>query len=483
MLNLGRFLILLLLFEIQLFGNVFAQLSRNNVIRGDSIELIVQASGNNIKQPQITDIQGFPINGTSKESFFQSINGTITKGVKFIYSFAPDKNITIEPINVTIDGQTYHTQKLKLTVVEPTYNPSDPFTIRIVSNKSKLYRGETLKVDVEYKEGGYVLDRKYLPPKSNDLWLKTNSEVSQIQKDGYNFITISYFFTPQKSGKLSINSAKMRIALKDNRRDSWGFFVQSPKWKNIISNILNLEVQEAPQKIVGNYEIKVAIDKNITEPNKPINLTLEIRGNGNIEDIQPFKINLNSATIYDEKPQVEHRIEKGEYMGYFTQKFAIIPTQSLTIPSFELTFFNPQDKNSYKIKTNPINIKVNQTVKNDILKVERVQNDLNVTSQTNSKIVFNYIYLILAFLGGILITVIVFLQPWKIIKNLKLLKNIISNDRESLKKLLPLIRKSNANYNLGNLISKRIYQKEKIKIDKKLLKKILLDKKDKNGFK
>jgi len=477
--NLGRLSVIILIIvaiTASLRSDVTAKLSRNTITKGDSVELIITASGENIEQPNVIKVGGFSVEGTATENFFHSYNGDIRRGYKFRYGFTPDRSTVIDPIEVIIDGVPHLTERIELKVIEPTYNPQDPYTLRVVSDKSELYRGETVRVDIEYKEiqNGSVLDRKYAPPKGENLWLKTNTDVSQFQKSGYNFITISYFFTPQKSGDLVIDSAKMRVALRENQRDTFGFFIQSPKWKNIISNSLNLKVKESPKKIVGDYEIKVAVDSDEVEANKPVNLTLEIRGNGNIEDIEPFKLPINSATVYEEKPSIEHRIENGKYMGYFKQKFVVIPTQSLTIDSFELIYFNPKEQSSFSIKTEPIKIKViGKMVKDSSLKVEKGVSKDNSVTHNDNLFNSNYGYLILSFVLGSIITFIATLIPWTKIRKLNILRKIYKNDRESLKMILPAVSSSDEAYSIADTLSRKIYRGENIKVDRKRLKQIV----------
>jgi hypothetical protein len=480
MLNLGKFFILnIAIFLIsELFATVVISTDEKEITRGEQVKIKISVSGQNIKFPNITKLGGYEIEGQSQSHSRQIINGNISESYDLYFLISPKKDVKIAPIKVEIDGVVEISNELNIKVVEPKYDPNDPFTLRIVANKTKIFVGEPLLVTVEYKEDESkdVIDRKYSPPTGDNLWLKTQSEIETIKKDKYSFTSISYVFTPQKAGNITVDSASMKIGMRHTRKDSWGFFFESIKWKNIISNQLDLEVLPLPkqEKLIGDFKISATVDKNEVESNEAVNLTIEIQGTGNVEDIQKFEFKTDNAVLFTEKPEVKNLIKNNEYLGTFKQKIAIIPNKSLDIPSFELRYFDPNDSAIYSIKTEPIHITLKQSNKlyNDKFYIEKAQ-DLNTSDDINQNNQVNFLFLILAFITGSIFTLVIIFNPVKYLKNSFQRSKIFKSDRKILMKLLPFVSKNSFIFEIANKISFKLYTNKNVELEKKELKEAL----------
>jgi len=123
-------------------------------------------------------------------------------------------------------------------------------------------------------------------------------------------------------------------------------------WTKVYSNSLNIKVENLPNNIelYGNFNISASVDNTTVKQNKPINLTIHIDGAGNIDDIKQFNIDLDNAVIYANKPEVNSQLSNNIYSGDFEQKIAIIANSDLTIPPFELTFFDNKILSSLSTK-------------------------------------------------------------------------------------------------------------------------------------
>jgi len=471
--------IFLLLFSQTLFSKVTAQLDRSVIVKGSQVALTVIIYGDNIKNPNISKIAGFRILNISTESFFNSINGDVTKGKKFHYKFMPDKNSSIQPISFEVDGKIERTDKLEIIVVEPTFSKEDPFSVQISTDKKTYFLGETIKLRVKYKEDLLkdVIDRRYTEPSGEGLWLKHKSQIKERKGGTDYFIEILYFFTPQKVGEINIESAKMQIGTRVKRRDSWGFFLESAKWHEIISNQIHLEVQNSPTKLIGDFDISVEIDKKEINSGESLNLILTISGDGNLEDLEPFGINLKDGVVYDEKPTIENRIVSNSYLGTFTQKFAIILEKNSTIPPFEIRYFNSTLNKIMTKRTKPLPIIVIskkspiQTEKLNVIRSDEVKRDAKGSSgDLNFQKAEIYILLGISFLGGILITLLFIYSPLKRFGIWRKLSALAKRDRESLKKLIPSIHKDRYILEIAEKLEKRIYRKDKSKISRREVK-------------
>jgi hypothetical protein len=477
MLNLGKLLLFTIFTTKLLLGDVSAELEKDVIVQGTEARLTVTAYGDNIESPRLVNLGGTRIKGISTESFYNSINGVSTSGKRFHYRFAPDQNSTIESLKFVIDGVVEETKPLKIYVVEPNYSSSDPFFVKISTDKKSYYQGEPIQLEVEYVEdlAKDVVDRRYTEPSGDGLWEKHKSGVKERKDKTKYYINMSYVYSAQQSGELQINSAQMKIGTRVKRRDSWGFFFESAKWSEIVSNSLKLNIKPSPEKIVGDFQISTIVDKDSINSGDSVNLTLTIEGAGNIEDIEPFKISLQNGIVYDEKPEVKQEFRDGRYYGVFTQKFALILDKNSTIPQVQLQYFNPEKEKIVIKRTPSIDISVNQPenplMKSEKLEIERgvdkssVVNDVQTVETVVDKTEL-YIVAVISFLGGSFLTALLFISPLKKFGVWKKFRKLLNRDRELMKKALAKLHSDSEIVEVAEKLNSRIYRGEKVKISK-----------------
>jgi hypothetical protein len=457
--------ILFIFLPFGLFGKITTTIEKPVVVRGSSTTLIVKIEGKDIETPNISKLGGARISGVSKENFFRSVNGFTTQGIKIRYNFSPEQNFTISPLRFVSDGVEFFTKPIEIVVIEPSVNADDPFQLQIRANKNRLYVGETFKLDVIYREdlSQEVVERRYEEPKGNGIWNKGDTPISEERRGRYNYLKVSYLYTPQQSGKIDINSAKMRVGTRAKKRDAWGFLFENVNWHEVISNRLSIDVLPSPQKIVGDFKVSAKIDKDVINRGEAVNLQIKIEGNGNVEDIEQFYFNIDNGVVYDEKPEIKHKIVNGNYLGTFSQKFAVILDENGVIPSFELTYFDPNIQKIVTKKSDKILVQVLQNVSKlpkieKEIKVERKENLKDETSTETSfeNFTLNTPILIASFFSGILFAVLIIFIPFR-----RILKvfNFLSK-KEKLKKLLPTIHKNLEDLEKAIHLEKSIYKRK-----------------------
>jgi hypothetical protein len=462
-------LAILIFLPFSLFAKITATIEKPVVVRGSSTTLVVKVEGKDIETPNISQLGGARISGIARESFYHSVNGVTSRGIKIRYGFSPDKNTTIEPLRFVADGVEFFTKPIQVTVVEPSSNASDPFQLILNVDKKKLYVGETFKVDVIYKEdlSKEVVERRYEEPRGSGIWNKGDTPIQEERKGRYAYFKTSYLYTPQRSGKIDISSAKMRVGTRAKKRDAWGFFFENVKWQEVISNRVSINAFPAPHRNIGDFKISAEVDENVITRGEAINLTLRIEGNGNVEDIEPFAFEIENGVVYDEKPKVEHKIENGKYKGVFTQKFAVIFDKNDVIQPFKFEFFNPEVEKIISATTDKILIQVINPVSKivqvpDEVVIERkiVKKDNENIDDTNEKFSFQNFavqssLLIIVFLSGFVFAIIVKYIPYKKISGIfKFL-----GKREKLKQLLPTVHNNSEDYQNAKKIEAQLYTK------------------------
>jgi len=138
----------------------------------------------------------------------------------------------------------------------------------------------------------------------------------------------------QRDGNLTVTPAQLKIASRINTRDMWGSFSPNLKWRSYFSNELAVAAKPLPNgaTIIGDFKITAVADKTEINQNEAVNVTLEVLGSGNLEDIQSFKPYVQNVNVFDEKIVVNK--------DKLTQKLVFVSDSDFTIPPFELAFFN-----------------------------------------------------------------------------------------------------------------------------------------------
>lgn len=345
------------------------------------------------------------------------------------------------------------------------------FIFKQTVDKTEVYVGEPVKLSYIFKQRLEVdlSEANFNAPSFANFWAKTTAKVPNRVEDGYNVYQINYLLYPQKSGVLKIESGRMDAGVLVSRKKGY-FNFQQAKWKTVYSNPLELQVKALPAGVetYGDYTFTVVADKNVTKTNEPINLTITIQGDGNMDDLDAFKIDVPDATVYADKP-LKNR-------GIFKQKFAIVSDRNFTIPSLDFTFFNGkvQEEHSREFKIEVINNKKGAKVAGKLeKKTPEIQSvtEKVVVYQNDKKSIM--ITALLAFLAGALTTWLFsrFRQRDKstsqepieaAIKNAK-------DDKRLLTLLLPFVDKTPKMQELIKQLEENVYGGKSHTIDRKSL--------------
>jgi len=381
--HLGKlFLILSLPYLLWAGGSVSATLSNPLVVKGDTVTLTLKAEGNNVKFPSIDTIGAYAIQSTSQGQSISSVNGRTTRSLSRQYAFTPAKSMEIPSYAIEVDGTVEHTRVLNLQVTAPQAagkNASVQLKMRLA--KKEVYVGEPVQLDLIFKHTPNVQYAKVelSEPEIKSFWAKKLPGSKTGTENGYITQTFSYLLFPQEAGKFTIPEtfAKLGSAAKKRRRNSAfddpffdNAFANDPffsafggsrlQWKKLFSNQAELTVKALPGNldIYGDFQIKAQVDKTTVAANKPVNLSIVINGEGNLDDIKKFNIDISNAVVYPDEPSVNASVQVGTYRGSVIEKSAIVADSNYTIPSVSFSYFDKKTQRKKTIETDPIAITV-----------------------------------------------------------------------------------------------------------------------------
>ena len=430
---------LLLLISTPVFALSTASVNQSWFYPGDQVILTISSDGNNVIFPVIKAVDRHPVLFTTNSQKIRIINNQRSRLSSQSYAFKPDKDLNIPGYTLTVDGNQQTTQPIKVTLKTPTLTKAgDDYILKIKTNKQTIFLGDEFELKVIFKEKKSLTSSQQvniIMPEVKDLLFIKSNKSSQTTNEKYNIHTLSYKVRADNFGNFTIPSVIASIGEQNNRIfGSFSPINQTRKIQKIHSNSLVLTVNPLPDdlRVFGDFKIKANIDQLKIEQGKAANLTITITGNGNFEDIEQYKLDINDATIYSNEAEFSY--------NQWQQKFAIIAKENFIIPSFKLDYFDKVTQSKKHITTQPISIRVegDELLQNPIKKIAQKSVNINHHSTANN---LKYYYLLLGVVIGILSSILIVL-----IKNKKSNtdKNLITqikfarNDKALFDLLLPL---------------------------------------------
>ncbi|EQB40049.1 hypothetical protein M947_03240 [Sulfurimonas hongkongensis] len=462
--NLGKIILVLFLLKLSLDASVRASVDATSVELGEMVTYSLHLSSTNASRPVIQTLCGVNVISTSSQSSIEMINGKISRNNTFSYKFIPQKDCVIEPIEIEVDGVMHKSNAVEIKVTQGKANADADFVLSLQSSTKEVYVGEPFEVTLLFKQklGAEAVDSKFEAPELKGFWIKSESQPQKVQKEGYIVTKVVYKMAAQRAGALTISKAQMSVASRSHARDSWGSWVPKIKWKTYYSNELNIDVKPLPSgvELVGNFSIKANVDKDEINANEALNLTLEVLGDGNLEDIKSFKPYIDSVNVFEEDISIDG--------NKLTQKIAFVAQDDFTIEPFTLKYFDPKTKEIKIIKTKRQKIKVNNSKPKEELVIKKESSEQVLVESGQS---MSTLWALLVFVLGLILGLVIgIVKPWKILKKQKGLS--LKDERVLLVKLLPYKYDEKVK-KIIETIEQNIYSDTKIEIDKKLLREVV----------
>lgn len=462
-------LIILILSGVWLFG-ANANIDKSQITQGEAITLTLSASGRDIQFPNIDSIDGFSIKSTGQSSQTINENGKITRISSRSYIFYPDKNITIPPFTIVVDSKQEHTKSLHVQVVdEVSLHGRKQLDVALDIDNKTPYVGELIKATITFRQDERVqvgsVDMEAV--NFDAFWVKDNPLRKQKKENGYFTQTITYWLSPLKEGNQTLGPVVIKAGIRDgNSKDPFGMFFDRLTPKYIRSQALNLDVKPLPNgvKLVGNFRISSESDTSEIEAGKPVNIMVEIRGEGNFDDIGSLAISAGDAIVYDDKPKIETTLSDEGHFGVFRQKFAVISSEDVVVEPFELRFLDKRSGEVKTIKTKPITIKVKGKAKKSTQQKSQIITHKE-PEVVVKKVGISYLWLGLAFGIGLFVGFLLSRIKFLHVKPKK--PKIFTNQKEFLRQILPFKGKDSFLDEQITLLEKNIYENGNEKVAKR----------------
>ncbi len=341
----------------------------------------------------------------SSSSSVQVINGEVTRTQSYTYTYilmpVDEGSFSISPAEAVINGDTYHSNSLSITVLESddpppaVDDPSRPVEtipeddselfIRAYASKANPFQGEQVtimyKIYTRVSVTQYSIDRL---PSYQGFWSEDitdydrarHPETKTIDGQRYQVAEIRRVaLFPQRSGKLTIEPLEVECFVRRTarRRDgSWfdDFFSdRQTARKTIRSNPVTFEVKPLPVQnrpssfkgLVGDFTMSASIDNDQIQTNDATSLNVKITGKGNLSMADPPAVNFpTNLDVYDPRISDDIRTTTAGVSGSRNYEYLLIPRTEgeFEIPSIELSYFSPESEKYKTLSSAPFLITV-----------------------------------------------------------------------------------------------------------------------------
>lgn len=366
------------------------QLGANERLR---IEFTMNRNGDNFTPP---NFQGFTVVMGPSQSISNSwINGVRTFSQSYIYILQPTSKgkHTIGAATVDIEGRTYRTKPIEITVTGEVQNPSIDKNSNDIARESFFLLAEVSKPNPYLNEAVTVIYKLYVgnqialnslewltTPKYPNFWsqdLKMQQyEIGDCNYQGkpYRCITVKkVVLYPQKTGVLTLEPLTMDAVLSvpTGQRDFFGRPYYEEVSRRVTSGNRTLNVKELPQEgkpdsfggAVGDFSFNVTTNKLTLKANESLQLKVEVSGSGNLKLFDlPKPIFPSSLEVYAPEQKDDISTTLQGMNGRVEHTYTIVPEYKGKYPVAGLTFsyFNPITQKYVTVKTDDLLIDVTE---------------------------------------------------------------------------------------------------------------------------
>ncbi|OYU82932.1 MAG: BatD protein [Flavobacterium sp. BFFFF2] len=373
-----------------------AKVSKNSLGLNEKlrIDFTMNADGDNFSPPNFESC-GFRVVGGPSQSVSQSwINGRSSFNKSYTYVLMPLQKgaLTIKQASIEINGQTYKTAPIKVTVtnaVEIPKDPNDAPTVRaddnlyLVADISKTSPYINEPITVVYKlyfsfNIGITNWRELNKPKYNNFWSQ-NIDIKQLQAEEglykgerYRYVVLrKTVLYPQKSGKLEIEplSLDIDVQVPTNRRNFWGQTLLTNDSKRVSAGSRVITVKALPENgkpfdfsgAVGSFDFQAIPSRTTLQAGESLDINVKVSGTGNLKLFTlPKPVVPGSIEMYDPVHDEKVSTPLSGMTGRISDKYTLIPSYkgSYTIKPLEFSYFDLKTQRYKTLKSAPIELTI-----------------------------------------------------------------------------------------------------------------------------
>ena len=348
------------------------------------VDFIMNENGDDFTPPRFS---GFRVVGGPNQSISNSwVNGKRSFSKTYTYFLTPSQKgaLTIAQATIDIDGETYKTTPVKITVTEAVDVPRDPNSpeyliddnLHLVAeiSKTRPYLNEAIMVvyKLYFRSPLRISDgRAVESPNFADFW-SHNIDIPQLKVENATYKGEPYSVVvwkksvlyPQKTGQLTIEplSLSLVIDLPSNRRDFFGNRILQQSSRTVTAGRKTINVKSLPEKgkpanffgAVGQFNFDALINKKALKASESFEIKLKVTGNGNLKLFKLPKLVLpNTLEVFEPEHSENVKTTLSGMQGNIEDNYTIVPRFQGKYPIAPVSFsyFDPKKEEYFTIRS------------------------------------------------------------------------------------------------------------------------------------
>lgn len=355
------------------------------------IDFEMNQDGDNFVPPSFKD---FTVVGGPNTSLMNSYaNGKKTYSKTYSYFLAPKKRgtFTIKQATIEIDGETYKTFPITVTVTAAVDRPngapdasdiaSDNIHLVAEVSNSNPYLNEAITVVYKLyvsKETGVSGWSEKDSPRYNDFW-NQNIEVKgfptqrgQYKGEDYRYVVVrKTVLYPQKTGKLKLEPLVLEVMVEvpTGRANIFGQQMMTQVPQTVTAGSRSINVKQLPEEgkpsdfkgAVGDFNFKVTTTKTQLNATESLQAKVEVTGKGNLKLFELPKLTVpSSLEVYEPEHKESVRTNLSGMRGSISDTYTLVPQYrgKYPVPTISFSYFDLKTESYKRITSDEIVIDV-----------------------------------------------------------------------------------------------------------------------------
>ncbi len=355
------------------------------------VDFSMNEDGDNFNPPSFDD---FHIIGGPNQSVSHSwINGKRTFKKTYSYFLSPKQQgqFNIGQATIEIEGETYSTSDIAITVTKAVSTFNDPNSPNTVPENSIHLVAEVSKSNPYLNEAITVVYKLYVSPttgvsnwreidspKYNDFWSQNidikglKIENGTYKGEDYRYVVLrKAVLYPQKTGELAIEPLTLDITIDipTNRRDIFGGRLMSQAHKTVSAGRRTIKVKPLPETgrpldfsgAVGDFNFNVTTSKNSLNANESLQAKVEVSGKGNLKLFQLPRLTMpSSLEVYEPEHSEKVNTYLSGMQGTISDVYTVVPQYKgkYPIPTVSFSYFDLKTESYKRISSEELVIDV-----------------------------------------------------------------------------------------------------------------------------
>jgi len=242
---------------------------------------------------------------------------------------------------------------------------NEPYSWSLKTTKSSVYVNEAVEIEYtcHFQDQAYLHIIEFAPEREHEAYRLLPLGVIEKTTDGRRSDTYRYVLFPKIAGQKEFNfTALMRKTTKESIENSviGRDNVEDYSFQDTEVQLppVYLDVRGHQETMTGYFTLNVTLDKNEVKAYAPVHLSVDVKGEGDFDQMQDFRLNIDGVKIFSEPGEKHYELTKNGFKGEWEQKFSLVGAESFRIEPIELSYFDIAKKERVVLRSEAFDVNV-----------------------------------------------------------------------------------------------------------------------------